>query len=92
VEDLESLTLFALERACRAQGRAPLGVAAEAAVALRAYAWPGNLDELARVIDLAVRSARGARVEVEDLPLQLRASLAGDDDEYDAQRPWRGDA
>jgi transcriptional regulator with AAA-type ATPase domain len=92
-EDLESLTLFALERACRAQGRAPLGVSAEAAVALRAYAWPGNLDELARVIDVAVRSARGARVEVDDLPAQLRASLAGaDDDEYDAHRPWRGDA
>ncbi len=93
VEDLESLTLFALERACRAQGRAPLGVGAEAAVALRAYAWPGNLDELSRVIDLAVRSARGARVEVEDLPAHLRASLAvGDDEEYDAHRPWRGDA
>lgn len=92
-EDLESLTLFALERACRAQGRAPLGVSAEAAVALRAYAWPGNLDELARVIDVAVRHARGARVEVDDLPAQLRASLAGaDDDEYDAHRPWRGDA
>ena len=31
-------------------------------------------------------------VEADDLPDHLRASLAGDDDEYDAQRPWRGDA
>lgn len=92
LDDLESLTLVAIERACRVHARAPMGIGAEAALALRSYAWPGNLDELTTVVEHAVLRARGPRIALDDLPAHVRVSLAESDEEYESERPWRGDA
>ncbi|MEZ4390133.1 MAG: sigma 54-interacting transcriptional regulator [Polyangiales bacterium] len=93
IEDLESLTLLSIDRACRVHGRAALGVGPEAALALRSYRWPGNLDELDAAIEHAVRRAKGTRIALDDLPAQVRAALADDlEEEYESDRPWRGDA
>lgn len=93
-DDLESLALFAIDRACRVHGRAPVGLAPDALLALRAHGWSGNLDELLAVIDHALLRARGPRITLDALPPHIRGLLApptGDDDD-DEERPWRGDA
>jgi two-component system response regulator HydG len=46
----------------------PLTVSPEAMNALMAYSWPGNVRELENVVERAVVLARGARVELADLP------------------------
>jgi DNA-binding NtrC family response regulator len=61
-EDLPSLVLVALDRACRAMGREILGIEEDALARLVAYDWPGNLRELQWVIDRAVASAEPPRV------------------------------
>jgi len=51
----------------------PATVSAEAALALRAYAWPGNLRELSEVLGGAAGRAKGDRIELTDLPFFLRS-------------------
>jgi DNA-binding NtrC family response regulator len=68
LEDLPSLTLLCLDRACRLFGRAPMGIDADAEAALRAHDWPGNVRELTWFITRAVANASGPTVGVRDLP------------------------
>jgi two-component system response regulator AtoC len=71
LEDLELLcTHFLALHAGGAGTRHELTPAALAA--LRAYAWPGNVRELSHVLERAVALAAGPRVDVEDLPAQVR--------------------
>ena len=67
-EDLASIVLLALDRACRVHGRDVVGIDADAQRALEAHAWPGNLRELQHVIDRAVAASTGAKVRLADLP------------------------
>ncbi len=61
----------AILAACRPDG-GPSGFSPDAAAALRAYPWPGNVHELRTVVeDVAVR-VRGTTVEVDDLPSGVR--------------------
>ena len=48
-----------------------------AADQLLRYGWPGNVRELQNVVERAVVLARGARIEVEDLPDEVRHSATG---------------
>jgi DNA-binding NtrC family response regulator len=75
-EDLASLVLLSLDRASRVLARPSIGIEPEAQARLLGYDWPGNLDELRSVIETAVRSARGSRVTLADLPAPL--SIAGE--------------
>ncbi|MDD9934277.1 MAG: sigma 54-interacting transcriptional regulator [Myxococcales bacterium] len=75
-EDLASLTLLAIDRACRVLGRPTVGIAPEAQAALTAHDWPGNVEELQAVIEQAVTSAQGPRINPGDLPI-LGATAAG---------------
>ena len=43
----------------------------EAVRQLEAFAWPGNIRQLENVIERAVVLARGARIEVSDLPPEI---------------------
>lgn len=83
-EDLESLVYAAIDRACRCADRSPLGITPDALAALRAYPWPGELPELDAALSHAVSAARGSRVQRDDLPPIVRASVfrvgRGDDD------------
>jgi len=47
----------------------------EAAKQLLNYHWPGNVRELQNVIEYAVALATGDRIEVEDLPEELRTTI-----------------
>jgi len=71
-EDLPSLVLLALDRACRVHGKPPMGIAEEAIERLLEHGWPGNLRELQHVIDRAVAKAESDTVLAKDLPALAR--------------------
>ena len=50
------------------------GLAPAAADQLLRYAWPGNVRELENTMERAVALAPGARVELEDLPEEIRSA------------------
>jgi DNA-binding NtrC family response regulator len=78
-ERLDELPLLAqhfLERANLRGGRQRHGVSDEALRTLAAYDWPGNLRELARVIDDAHGRGEGERIEPDDLPAAVRGHIA----------------
>lgn len=74
-EDLESLALLALDRAGHVLGKNVPGLAPEALAALREHDFPGNHAELQQVIERAVLTASGVRVELADLPPLARGSI-----------------
>ena len=60
-------------------GRKPLSLSPAAAQQLLRYDWPGNVRELENAIERAAVLATSQRIEVEDLPDEVRA-IAGDRD------------
>jgi NtrC-family two-component system response regulator AlgB len=59
-------------------GRPIVGLSQEASAAILGYAWPGNLRELRNAIEHAVILAKGTRINLEDLPAELRGqTVAG---------------
>ena len=71
-EDLQPLVEHALARYTAELGRAPLTISEDAWHLLRAYSWPGNVRELNNVIERAAVLAPDDRIEVDDLPEELR--------------------
>lgn len=67
-EDIPSLTLLAIDRACRRLGRDVMGIEPAAVEALVAHDWPGNVQELDQIIDRAVARAQGATIQRSHLP------------------------
>lgn len=67
-EDVPSLALLAIDRACRVLGRDPVGIDQAAISALVAHDWPGDVAELELVIELAVLRTVGKTITLSDLP------------------------
>jgi DNA-binding NtrC family response regulator len=67
-EDVPSLALLAIDRACRVLGRDPVGIDQAAMSALVAHVWPGDVAELELVIELAVLRTAGKTITLSDLP------------------------
>jgi two-component system response regulator HydG len=76
-EDLLALARVLLEEAAKRLKRNITGLSPASADKLLHYGWPGNVRELANAMERAVVLARGNRVEVEDLPEEVRKALAG---------------
>ncbi len=57
-------------------GRRLDGFSEAAAAAISAYSWPGNLRELRNAIEHAVIMAKGSKLELADLPAELRGHPA----------------
>jgi len=57
-------------------GRRLDGLSEEASAAIRAYSWPGNLRELRNAIERAVIMVKGNKINLEDLPAELRGQTA----------------
>ncbi|MFO0557923.1 MAG: helix-turn-helix domain-containing protein [Polyangiales bacterium] len=74
-EDIEARVLLAIDRACRALGREPIGIGRDAMEALRAWPFPGDDRELDEAIERASITAVG-RITVEDLPSPIGRSRA----------------
>ncbi len=66
-----------LERVNQRGGPQHAGFEPAALEALAGYDWPGNLPELARVVEHGHAAARGQLVAADDLPASIRGNLGG---------------
>ncbi len=74
-DDLMPLAQAFLESLNRGASRQVTGFADDVWPQLREYQWPGNLDELALVVQEARELSTGPVIEVKHLPLRFRAGL-----------------
>jgi len=73
-EDIPILARAILMNVCRRMGKAQMELGSDAEALLLKYPWPGNIRELANVLERAMILQRGERLEASDLGLQGRAS------------------
>jgi len=78
LEDLPSLTGHLLADAAREHGVPSLGLTAEALEALARHPWPGNVRELKNVLERALLSAVGRRIDAADLRFTSEGAGAGE--------------
>ena len=71
--DIPELARYFLERHRHTR---LLALSPAAEEALCAYQWPGNVRELQRVVERAVALAESERIEIDDLPSQVRGQFA----------------
>jgi DNA-binding NtrC family response regulator/predicted hydrocarbon binding protein len=76
-DDILPLARALLGAAARRLGRPPLGLVPAAADLLLNHAWPGNVREIENAMERAVALARGRRVDVDDLPPDVRGVGGG---------------
>lgn len=79
-EDVPRLARLLLERAGRALGRPGMGFETRALERLRREHWPGNVAELAEIVEKLVGFATGrtiGRREVDEVLAEFRLSVAG---------------
>jgi two-component system, NtrC family, response regulator HydG len=74
-DDVLPLARVLLASAALRMKRKMSGLAPSAVDQLLRYAWPGNVRELENAMERAVALARGSRVEVEDLPEEIRRAF-----------------
>ena len=74
-EDILPLARVFLAETARRMGRNVTGFTPAAADQLLGYEWPGNVRELHNAVEHAVALSEGTRVDLEDLPAELRAVL-----------------
>jgi DNA-binding NtrC family response regulator len=74
-DDILPLARVFLADAALRMKRKISGFAAPAADQLLRYEWPGNVRELENVMERAVALAQGTRVELEDLPEEVRQAI-----------------
>jgi DNA-binding NtrC family response regulator len=75
-EDIEELARSFLKTYATKHGRAVKEITPEAMQTLTSYEFPGNVRELANMIERAMIVTEGMKVEVLDFPEPLRASAA----------------
>jgi DNA-binding NtrC family response regulator len=74
-DDILPLARVLLADAVVRMGRKITGLAPATADQLLRYDWPGNVRELENAMERAVALARGTRVDVEDLPEEVRRAF-----------------
>jgi transcriptional regulator with PAS, ATPase and Fis domain len=74
-EDLPELAQAFVRSYAAKHGRQANDVSPKALSLLKKYEFPGNVRELANTIERAVIVSQGTRIEVEDLPESIRASV-----------------
>jgi two-component system, NtrC family, response regulator HydG len=74
-DDILPLARVLLAAATTKMGRKISGIAPGAADQLLRYEWPGNVREMENAMERAVALARGSRVEVDDLPEEIRRAV-----------------
>lgn len=73
--DIPLLVEHFLMPACRQAGKTIKSLSPEAWQSLLAYDWPGNVRELRACVDFATIYCQGTKIQVGDLPPELRALL-----------------
>jgi two-component system response regulator AtoC len=74
-EDLSQLIQAFVEQYSRKHGRKIDGISADALAVLHVYEFPGNARELANIVERGVIVGSGKRLEEQDLPASVRASV-----------------
>jgi two-component system, NtrC family, response regulator HydG len=74
-DDTLPLARLLLAEASRRMNRKITGLAPATADQLLRYHWPGNVRELENAMERAVALARGSRIELEDLPEEIRRAF-----------------
>ncbi len=74
-EDVLPLARAFLAEIARRMGRKVVGFTPRAADQLLRHAWPGNVREVQNAVEHAVALAPEGRVDVDDLPEELRAAM-----------------
>jgi transcriptional regulator with PAS, ATPase and Fis domain len=74
-DDILPLARVLLTEAALRMKRKITGLAPDTVDRLLRYAWPGNVRELENTMERAVALARGGRVELDDLPEEIRRTL-----------------
>jgi two-component system response regulator HydG len=74
-DDILPLARVLLAEAALRMKRHISSLAPNAADQLLRYEWPGNVRELENAMERAVALARGSRVELEDLPEEIRSAV-----------------
>jgi len=74
-DDILPLARILLAESAARMGRKITGLAPPAADQLLRYEWPGNVRELENAMERAVAMARGSRVDLEDLPEDVRQAV-----------------
>jgi len=74
-DDILPLARVLLADAAARMGRKISGLVPGAVDQLLRYEWPGNVRELENAMERAVALARGTRVELEDLPEEIREAF-----------------
>jgi two-component system response regulator HydG len=74
-EDVVPLARTMLADAVRRTGRKVTSLSPEAVSQLLRYGWPGNVRELENAIERAVALSATARVDLDDLPDEVRAAV-----------------
>jgi DNA-binding NtrC family response regulator len=75
-DDILPLGRVLLADAALRMKRKIFGLAPDTADQLLSYGWPGNVRELENAMERAVALARGHRVEVGDLPEEIRQTVS----------------
>src|SRR5947207_11100585 len=73
-EDILPLSRILLAESALQMKRPVEGLSAQAADRLLAHGWPGNVRELANAMERAVAVAKRNRIDVEDLPPEVRSA------------------
>ena len=73
-EDILPLARLLLAESALQMKRSVEGLSGQAADLLLGYAWPGNVRELANAMERAVALAKMSRVEIQDLPPEMRGA------------------
>ncbi len=74
-DDILPLARVLLADAALRMKRKIVALAPDAAAQLLRYDWPGNVRELGNVVERGVALARGSRVELQDLPEEIRMAV-----------------
>ena len=74
-EDILPLARVLLTEAALRMKRKIAGLSPATADQLLSYEWPGNVRELENAMERSAALARGSRVEIDDLPDEVRAAL-----------------
>jgi DNA-binding NtrC family response regulator len=86
-DDIPLLVDHLARRAAAQCGKRLSGVSEGALAVLRSYDWPGNIRELAHVLERSVALAHGEVIGVDDLPADLQAPTAAHADDLLSDRP-----
>ncbi len=74
-DDILPLTRKFIANIAKSMGREVTGLTYKAADLLLNHSWPGNIRELQNVIEYAIALSSGDKIDVDDLPSQLRHTI-----------------